>query len=379
MLAQSVIFVVPGFSRGGAQMHVARQANGLARRGYRVCIISIGPSIAMSTELDDEVTLTSLNGRTSSVFTAWRFLRFVAEWRPDILIGWSVYANFFAALASVFGVAAGTVLVENNYPPALLADMSPLRRRTVAYFVKFLYRFGTVLAGNSHEICRYLEGIGGPSALYGRIYNPVDVDGLSSLADSAPRLPGRNDGIVILASGRMVSRQKGFDVLLHACARLQLPRHLWTLWMLGDGDDLASLKALATELGLDERVRWWGMQTNPFGFYRASDIVALPSRFEGFPNVLLEAMALGKATVSSDCHTGPRELTCDGEYGLLTPINDAAALAAALDSLLSNPEQRAQLGRAAEIHVRATHDHVKCGNEFETLIQMAWSNRHRRR
>jgi glycosyltransferase involved in cell wall biosynthesis len=115
--------------------------------------------------------------------------------------------------------------------------------------------------------------------------------------------------------------------------------------------------ARAEKRGIQAAVVWEGEQANPFPYYGWADIVISPSRFEGFPNVPLEAMACGKAVICSDCRTGPRELTRTGRYGRLVPAEDSSALAAAIISLGDHPDAARDLGHAAHEHVRACYDY----------------------
>jgi glycosyltransferase involved in cell wall biosynthesis len=115
----------------------------------------------------------------------------------------------------------------------------------------------------------------------------------------------------------------------------------------GDGPLAASLRALADHLGVADRVHWAGRQRDPATFVADSDIVVLPSRFEGFPNALAEAMAAGRAVVATDCRSGPRELIDDGRNGLLVPVEDSEALARAITRLVRDPAERSRMAAAA--------------------------------
>jgi glycosyltransferase involved in cell wall biosynthesis len=161
----------------------------------------------------------------------------------------------------------------------------------------------------------------------------------------------------ILAIGRL-DAQKGFDVLLNAFAVVR--RHYpWRLVLVGDGPEREALHALARRSGLDDAVEWIGAIRNPFPYYRWADLVVMPSRFEGFPNVALEAMSCGKPVICANCKTGPREVTQNGRYGMLVKVNDVDSLAEAILTLGADAERRVQLGRLAQNHVRATYD-VSC-------------------
>lgn len=155
---------------------------------------------------------------------------------------------------------------------------------------------------------------------------------------------------LILNVGRMVW-DKAQDVLLEAFALLGEEFEEWRLAFVGDGRLEPDLRARAEGLGIEGRVDWHGVVRDPYVFYHSAAIFALPSRVEGTPNALLEAMSCGLPVVVSDGAPGMLELVEDGVTGLVVPVNDAAALAAALRRLASDGELRCRLGEAARERV----------------------------
>lgn len=155
----------------------------------------------------------------------------------------------------------------------------------------------------------------------------------------------------ILNVGRMVW-DKAQEVLLDAFALLGKEFGVWRLAVLGDGRLDGCLRAQAARLGIADRVDWHGVVRDPFVFYRAASIFVLPSRVEGTPNALLEAMSCGLPVIVSDGAPGPLELVEDGVTGLVVPVNDATALALALRRLVTDDELCRRLGAAARARVR---------------------------
>ena len=151
---------------------------------------------------------------------------------------------------------------------------------------------------------------------------------------------------IILNVGRMVA-DKAQNVLLDAFAQLGDKFDDWRLAIVGDGYLKDSLHAQAARLGINGRIAWQGVVADPYVFYRTAQIFALPSRIEGTPNALLEAMSCGLPVIVSDGAPGPLELIEDGVTGLVVPVNDAVALAAALKRLASDERLRRRLGEAA--------------------------------
>ncbi len=155
---------------------------------------------------------------------------------------------------------------------------------------------------------------------------------------------------LILNVGRMVW-DKAQEVLLEAFALMGDEFGEWRLAVVGDGRLQDDLHARAAGLGINHRIDWHGIVPDPYIFYRNASIFALPSRVEGTPNALLEAMSCGLPVIVSDGAPGPLELVQDGETGLVVPVNDASALAAALTRLAKDGVLRDRLGAAARERV----------------------------
>jgi glycosyltransferase involved in cell wall biosynthesis len=144
---------------------------------------------------------------------------------------------------------------------------------------------------------------------------------------------------------------KAHDVLLESFARLSPRLSNWRLAIVGDGEQEKKLREQVKALGIAERVDWYGLVTNPFVFYRAASIFVLPSRSEGMPNALMEAMSYGLPVIVSNASPGPLGLVKDGETGLVVPVGDTLVLAKAIELLAKDAPLRKRLGDAARARV----------------------------
>jgi glycosyltransferase involved in cell wall biosynthesis len=162
------------------------------------------------------------------------------------------------------------------------------------------------------------------------IYNPVVSPELYEKADAPVEHPWfqPHQPPVVLAAGRLVAL-KGYDTLLRAFARVRQETPA-RLVILGEGPERPNLERLAAELGVAADVDMPGFDPNPFRYMKRAGVFVLSSRYEGLPNVLIQALACGCPVVSTDCPSGPSEILDGGRYGALVPVDDVEAMAGAI-------------------------------------------------
>ncbi|HHH44865.1 MAG TPA: glycosyltransferase, partial [Gammaproteobacteria bacterium] len=213
-----------------------------------------------------------------------------------------------------------------------------------------------VSRGAQKDICKFLEL---PCELVTSVYNPIANQGLYTLSRDEPEHPWFERGSVpvILGIGRFVA-QKDFPLLLDAFACVRRQRKARLVLLGGDESSeeqrcvQQELLAQARRLGVENDFDLPGFVGNPFSFLSRASVFVLSSRYEGFGNVLVEAMLCGCPVVSTDCHSGPAEILENGKYGKLVPVGDAAGLAEAICSTLDTPQDEKVLrARGAEFSV----------------------------
>ena len=229
--------------------------------------------------------------------------------------------------------------------PAQLRDKARKYRSLAAYFQRY-----EALIAISHAMEE--EGRVLFPMLADRIamlYPGMDHDAIRRrAAQPAENLP---DSPCIVSVTRLEETQKDVATLIRAYALLVHEHQVAeTLLLVGDGRHRAELEQLAQSLGVGERVQFLGFTPNPLPYMRQARLLVLSSKFEGLPTVLIEGLILGKVMVSTDCPTGPREILDGGKAGLLTPVGNAPALAAAMLRGLRDEDLRTQLAEAATRH-----------------------------
>jgi glycosyltransferase involved in cell wall biosynthesis len=195
------------------------------------------------------------------------------------------------------------------------------------------------------------------------IPNPVPLPAATGLSDSGSLRS------LVITLGRL-HRIKGHDLLIDAFARIARELWSWDLCIYGDGPERDSLQAMISAHGLEGRISLRPAVADVGDRLRAADLFVLPSRVEGFPNGLAEAMACGLPVISFDCASGPSALIRHGYDGVLVPREDVPALADAMSRLMSDPIERALIGaRATEVLTRFSPARVM--EQWETAIQSA--------
>jgi glycosyltransferase involved in cell wall biosynthesis len=264
--------------------------------------------------------------------------RYLEQEQPDVMLAildnWNV-----AGLAKRLAGVQTQIIASAHNMPSLDMRLGPnFKSRVKVDLMRLSYRFTdhfvAVSQGVAAEVAAIMEL---PKSRIRVIYNPVVSPELPALAQAPILHPWfAPDGPpVILGVGRLTI-QKDFPTLIRAFALIQ-PQCSARLMILGDGPQRQQLTDLIAELGLGETVCLVGFQDNPYAYLARSAVFAFSSAWEGFGNVIVEALAVGTPVVSTDCRSGPAEILEGGKYGRLVPVGDAAALGAAILGVLAAP------------------------------------------
>lgn len=249
----------------------------------------------------------------------WRFRNRLKVWQPDVVMTWMGRAS--------------QATPRGNYV---------LVNRLGHYYNLKYYRKADYWIGITKGICQHLIDGGMPADRVVHIPNFADEREVSPLPRDSFNTPV--DKPLLLAAGRL-HENKGFDILLRALVRIPDA----TLWLAGAGPEAGSLKSLCNELGLDKRVRFLGWRNDVTALMHTADVFICPSRHEGLGSIVLESW-FSRCPIVATASQGPSELIADGITGLLTPIDDVAALAGAVNRALRAPDLRASLISRASAH-----------------------------
>ncbi len=264
--------------------------------------------------------------------------------QPQVLMSFGMGVNMLA-WAALWGLGRHRprwICREDSNTDIEIDDLlaNPVGRALVRWARGRVYRSADCLLAVAHDVASTLERqIRAAPARTRMIHNPIDVGRIERAAAEPLALPPERPFIV--AAGRL-EHQKGFDLLIEAFARSAAARGT-DLVILGQGRLEEVLKRQATALGVGGRVRFVGFQANPWAWFARARLFVLASRWEGFGNVVAEALACAVPVLVTDCDFGPREQVVHGRSGWVIPSQDAGALTVALDRLLGDPGLRARL------------------------------------
>ncbi len=272
--------------------------------------------------------------------------RMIGDASPDVVMSFGLGLNLAVCAALGFSARPRPYWIcrEDSNPWAEVLNLAagPLSRAAVRAALRKAYGAADCLLTVSEDLAAALAGL----ALRIRaIHNPIDVEVVEAAArDPLAEAPSRP---FVVAAGRLV-RQKGFDLLLEAFAMSQAAKEM-DLVILGDGPQRETLARRARELGVALALP--GFQDNPWSWFARASLFALPSRWEGFGNVVAEAMACGAPVLVSDCDFGPREQVVHGESGWVTKP-EPAEMSEAIDALLADPALCRRLAAAGRARAR---------------------------
>ena len=351
---KKIAFLCSNLKFGGIQRVAVKLANGLSRKGLNMEFAVLRGGGEFLSRLSPEVRLRNLDCTSQPLGLLSPFsplAAYLRKERPDVVLSFGNSTNNLAGWAKLLLRSPFRLIVsERSTFGARMADDPAFHRWRRTVRSRFLYRQADLCVCVSRGVADDLVETGVvPRDKVRVIYNPVVDADLGELASCPASHPWFHDSArpVILSVGRLM-QLKGLDELIKAFAIVR-EKHDRTvrLMILGEGYYRSRLEELVRSLGLSEDVCFAGFQENPYAYMSKASAVVLSSHYEGFPNVLAEALACGTNVVSTDCRSGPREILEDGKWGRLVPVGDYESLAEALREALRDPIPSDKLKEAA--------------------------------
>lgn len=350
---KNLLLVINTLRMGGAERFAINMANWFAAHGIHVTLV-VFEKEDCAFKPDPRVHTIFLHRRCSwdLIRVVWGLRRIIRERNPDAVLSTMVPTTFMTSLA----------YIGRKKQPRLIGVESCFQSaRKTSYFHKVITRMIYTIAymncsalisltdAMSNDLC---QNFGVRKELFTVIHNPVDIERCTVLAQTAVTHPFFSDrSIPLVVSCARLTEPKDFPTLLHALAILMTHASACRLLILGDGEEKENLLALRDSLELQNMVDFVGCVDNPYAYMSRADIFVLSTFSEGFPTVVIEAMACGAPVICSDCPSGPRDIISDRENGILVPPGDADALADAIRTLIEDEPLRTRIAHNGYIHV----------------------------
>ena len=330
---KTVLFLIPTLTGGGAERVIVTLLRHLDRSRFQLTLAVVDSRQAVFRgDVPDDVEFIDL-GCTRVRQALPKIIRLIWRRRPDVVFSTLGHLNLALAMLRPLlprqtrHVARETIVLSHNLP-----SLSWPSAWAFAYR-HFYGRVDRLICQSDDMRTDLVDGFGFPATRAVLIHNPVDVPRIQMLARQAIGMDAAwsSAPLRLVAAGRL-HPQKGFDVLIEALARLD--RSDWRLLLLGEGESRGELENLARKSGIAGRIDFAGFKPNPYPYFAHAHAFVLSSRYEGLPNVILEALACATPVIASPAPGGVRTLLQDVPGCRIAQDMSAAALAAELAAFM---------------------------------------------
>lgn len=352
MKSPHVTIFVSFSGHGGVEKMIVNLTQGFIDQGCTVDLLLAKAKGEHLAAVPPQVRMVKLNSKHTAT-SLLALTRYLKQHRPDAILVAKDRAIKVAVLARWLSRVPTRIVGRlGTTVSAALEGHNGLKKFFWYQSMRWFYRKVDCIVAVSDGVRNDVLAITQlPEQRIGVIRNPVVTPTLQRLAKEPVQHPWLTTDAsmpVIIAVGRL-TRQKDFVTLLKAFAQLRSTR-LCRLIILGEGKDREALLQLANALGIVNDLDLPGFVTNPYAYLSRASLFVLSSLWEGSPNVLTEALALGIPVVATDCPSGPKEILENGTYGRLVKMRDANAMAQAMADTLDQPLPAEQLQQAVQAY-----------------------------
>lgn len=344
-----ILFVIPSLTGGGAERVLILLLKYLDRSRFKLVLVVFNSENAYQRDWSPDVPVICLNrkNRFDLFRVLWTLSRIIKRENPSLFFSFLTYTNCLAMLAhNLANSRVPLLLSEHTNPKRSLKNQKfkKIKKILIRNFYPKATGIIAVSQGVKEDLVNNYEVQQDKCFV---IYNMVDIEKIKELTNKEVDHPWFEEDIPIIITCGHLKAAKNYPLLLRAMS-LVLKKGSARLLVLGEGEKRSPLEKYAKELGVSRDVTFLGFQSNPFRYISRATVFVLSSLWEGFGNVIIEAMACGAPVISTRCPYGPEEIITDGVNGLLVPVGDVNALAKAILRLLKDDPLRKRLAKAGK-------------------------------
>lgn len=381
-----IVFGIGGLHGGGAERQIITILQHLDRSRFQPFLYLVYRTGPLVVEVPDDVPVVAFDERWQGARWPGIMMHrrrvsdmkaYLAEVRADVCYDRTFLMTLIAAEAAqaLHIPNVSTVVTEPRHAFPLLAGRFQNMKRRMLH--RLYCHSSQVLANSKGAASAAQQFYQLPANTIETVYNAIDLDRIDRMAEQPIQeswwtADSERPVFRIVTAGRLTT-QKGFDLLIDAVAQIQgqRPAVELRLAILGEGVDRVDFQEKINRHGLQQQVVMPGFMENAVAWYHAANLLVLPSLFEGFPNVLMEAMACGTAVLSSDCPFGPAELLENGRWGQLCEVGDLEDLTNKLLRHIDEPGFADVTTKEAKLHVRETFGVSRIMQTLENVLSEA--------
>lgn len=334
-----VVFVIPNLDGGGAERTVLNICSRLDRARFNATLVLAEKRGRYLHLLPPDIPVIELGVAHVSRGIP-QLAQVLRRLDAEIVFSTLTHMNVATVLAALVAKVRSKIVVrEANVYSMAYAGSRGIKRMVLSCFIRYLYNSADKIVflsrGVAEDFRKCFPSI--DPTKYEVIYNPIAIDEICRLKQEPIDEPWWDDSAPkVIVVGRL-TRQKGHKHLLDAFQIVLQSVKDARLMILGTGEQRDALERYATQVGVAPNVTFLGFKDNPYKYMARSDVFVLPSLWEGFGHVIVEAMACGVPVVASDCPSGPAEIITSGHDGMLVPVGDPQAIAHSIISVLKDP------------------------------------------
>lgn len=344
---KKIAIIIPTLNGGGAERVILNIINNIDKTKCKIRLILVKKEGVYLKMIPDYVEIVDLKCKKAR-YSFFKLIKEINNYKADTVLSTLNYMNILLLLTRPFLRGKPKLIIrEANTPSKILGNISNKKKKVLVFLYNKIYSTSDLIVAQCKEMKQDIIDtyrIKAEKIIY--IYNPIDTEKI--FTNYKNEYPYDKKDINLVAMGRL-NYQKGFDNLIKAFNIVSKKVNNAKLFIIGEGNLKGELESLTIDLGIQDRVSFCGFKENPYPYLYYSDVYILSSRWEGFPNSLLEALACKTKVISTNCKSGPREIIGDNEYGDLVEVDDYKSLALAIIKTLDQENKSNERYKAFEI------------------------------